>query len=201
MEDIIENLKGRSFYFVADLKSGYDAVPLKDESQDLTAFHMYGLGLMHLTLLPQGYTNSIIEFCQRTSHMLRSMKPEHTDSFVDDLFGMGPPTRYMDKLIPENPNIRQFIYEGVQVFRRLISLVELAGVTISGEKLVAATPALTALGTIVSLLGGHVTHEITVKILKWPVCQSMLDIRGFLGTVGVVDRVKMRTSLLVPTPR
>ena len=32
MEDIIENLKGRSFYFVADLKSGYDAVPLKDES-------------------------------------------------------------------------------------------------------------------------------------------------------------------------
>ena len=75
-----------------------------------------------------------------------SMKPEHADSFVDDLFGMGPPTRYMDKLIPENPNIRQFMYEGVQVFRRLVSLVELAGVTISGEKLVAATPALTALG-------------------------------------------------------
>ena len=32
MEDIIENLKGHSFYFVVDLKSGYDAVPLKDES-------------------------------------------------------------------------------------------------------------------------------------------------------------------------
>ena len=110
-----ENLKGRSFYFVVDLKSGYDTVLLKDESQDLTAFHAYDLGLMHLTLLPQGYTNSMIEFCWRTSHMLRSMKPEHADGFVDDLFGMGPPMHYMDKLIPENPNIRQFIYEGVQL--------------------------------------------------------------------------------------
>ena len=68
MEDIIENLKGCSFYFVADLKSGYDAVPLKDESRDLTAFHVYDLGLMRLTSLPQGYTNSMIEFWERTSH-------------------------------------------------------------------------------------------------------------------------------------
>ena len=105
--------------------------------------------------------------------MLRSMKPKHTDSFIDDLFGMGPPMCYMDKSIPKNPNICQFIYEGVQVFRRLVSLVEMAGVTILGKKLVAATPALTALGTIVSLLGGHITHEISAKILKWPICQSV----------------------------
>ena len=41
MEDIIENLKGHSFYFIADLKSGYDTILLKDESQDLTVFHVY----------------------------------------------------------------------------------------------------------------------------------------------------------------
>jgi hypothetical protein len=199
MEDIIENLKGRSYYFVADLKSGYDAVPLKDGSRDLTAFHAYDLGSMRLTSLPQGYTNSMIEFCRRTSHMLKSMKPEHADSFVDDLFGMGPPTRYEEKSIPENPNIRQFIYEGIQVFRRLVSLVEMAGVTISGEKLVAATPALTALGTVVSLLGGHVTHEITAKILKWPVCQSVSDVRGFLGTAGYVRKwIKNFAKIALP---
>ena len=118
--------------------------------------------------------------------MLRSMKPEHVDSFINNLFGMGPPMCYMDKSIPKNPNICQFIYKGVQVFQRLVSLVEMAGVTISGEKLVMATPALMALGTIVSLLGGHITHEITAKILKWPICQSVLDVRGFLGTVGVM---------------
>ena len=139
----------------------------------------------------------MIEFCQRTSHMLRSMKPEHTDSFVNDLFGMGPPTHYMDKSIPENPNICQFIYEGVQVFQRLVSLIEMAGVTISGEKLVAATPALTALGTVVSLLGGHVTHEITAKILKWPVCQSVSDVCGFLQGC---QRVRITPSDLPESP-
>ena len=41
----------------------------------------------------------------------------------------------------------------------------MAGVTISGKKLVVATPALTALGTVVSLLGGHVMHEMMAKIL------------------------------------
>jgi len=131
--------------------------------------------------------------------MLRSMKPEHADSFINDLFGMGPPTRYMDKSIPENPNIRQFIYEGVQVFRRLVSLIELAGVTISGEKLVAATPALTALGTVVSLLGGHVMHEIMAKILNWPVCQLVSDICGFLGTVGVIQKwIKNFAKIALP---
>ena len=91
---------------------------------------------MHLTSLPQGYTNVMIEFCQRTSHMLRSMKPEHADTVVLSTiyFGMGPPTCYMDKSIPKNPNICQFIYEGVQVFRRLASLIEMAGVTILGKK-------------------------------------------------------------------
>ena len=63
VEDIIENLKGHSYYFVVDLKSGYNTVLLKDKSQDLTAFHAYNLGLMCLTSLPQGYTNVMIEFC------------------------------------------------------------------------------------------------------------------------------------------
>ncbi len=131
--------------------------------------------------------------------MLKSMKPKHADSFVDNLFGMGPPTRYKDRSIPENPNIHQFIYKGIQVFRRLVSLVEMAGVTISGEKLVAATPALTALGTVVSLLGGHVTHKIMAKILKWPVCQSVSDVHGFLGTAGYVRKwIKNFAKIALP---
>ena len=63
-----------------------------------------------------------------------------------------------------------------------------AGLTISGTKVVIATPVLTALGTIVSILGGHVSHEIAAKIAKWPVCRSVSEVRGFLGTVGVVRK-------------
>ena len=52
----------RGFYLIADLKAGYDAVPLTKESRDLTAFHAYTHGSMCLTSLPQGYTNSMSEF-------------------------------------------------------------------------------------------------------------------------------------------
>ena len=65
--------------------------------------------------------------------------------------------------------------------------------------MVVATPALTALGTVVSLLGGHVMHKIMAKILKWPVCQSVSDIRGFLGTVGVVRKwIKNFAKIALP---
>jgi hypothetical protein len=76
-------------YFIADLKAGYDAVPLAQESQDLMVFHAYDHGLMHLTSLPQGYMNSMSEFCQRTSPMIQSLKPDKADIFVNDLIGKG----------------------------------------------------------------------------------------------------------------
>src|SRR6266852_6560560 len=44
------------------------------------------------------------------------------------------------------------------------------------------------LGVTVSILGAHVTHGTLSKITKWPVCTSVTDVRGFLGTVGVVRR-------------
>ena len=63
IDDMIEDFKGHAFYFIADLKAGYDAVILAKESRDLMAFHAYNFGLMRLTSLPQGYTNSMQEFC------------------------------------------------------------------------------------------------------------------------------------------
>ena len=205
MEDVVENLKGRSFYSAADLKSGYDAIILAEESRDLTTFYAYDLGNMRLTSSPQGFTNSMQEFGRRVGWVLKPMKsiepekPNDADDWVDDLFSMGPETRYNDETILENSDIRRFVYEGVTNFRRLVSLVFQAGLTISGTKVVIATPALTALGTIVSILGGHVSHEIAAKIAKWPVCRSVSEVRGFLGTVGVVRKwIKNFSKIALP---
>jgi hypothetical protein len=46
IDDMIEDFKGHAFYFIADLKADYNAVPLTQESRDLTAFHAYDHGLM-----------------------------------------------------------------------------------------------------------------------------------------------------------
>ena len=187
IDDMIEDFKGHAFYFIADLKAGYDAVILAKESRDLTAFHAYNFGLMRLTSLPQGYTNSMQEFCRRTSHMVSPIKDD-VKVFVDDIAGKGPKSRYDDETLPENPEIRRFVYEGLTVLRNTLILVERAGVTISGTKFVGATPELDILGATVSIYGAHIAHQALSKILKWPACQSASEVRGFLGTVGVVRR-------------
>ena len=51
-----------------------------------------------------------------------------------------------------------------------------------------ATPRMQLLGAEVSIEGAHVSHEITAKLAKWPSCRNPTEVRGFLGTVGVVRR-------------
>jgi len=63
INDMIEDFKGHAFYFIADLKAGYDTIMLAKESRDLTVFHAYNFGLMRLTSLLQGYTNSMRDGC------------------------------------------------------------------------------------------------------------------------------------------
>ena len=63
-----------------------------------------------------------------------------------------------------------------------------SGAMVSGMKIVLSMPHLAMLGAIVSIDGMHVSHEITTKLKKWPLCQNPTEVQGFLGTVGVVHR-------------
>ena len=241
---MIEKFKGYTFYFIADLKSGYDAVVLAQESRDLTAFHTYNFRLMHLTSLPQGFTNSMSVFCRHTGHMMcaltiemvrewkhiqstrqnedekvadanivnspdltdtvirptanietkadtgviKSGDPGQAEAFVDDCIAAGCRSRYDEEPISGNLQIRRFMYEGVGIFERFCICAKEAGITVSGDKLVATTPELEMVGAVVSLLGVHITHGTLTKIENWPICTSVTEVRGFLGTVGVVRR-------------
>jgi hypothetical protein len=120
--------------------------------------------------------------------MIRSLKPDKADVFIDDLIGKGPKSQYNEETISGNSQIRCFVYEGIQVLQNLCTCVKEAGVMISGDKFVAATPELEMLGATVSLHGAHVTHGIVSKIAKWPICMNTMEVRGFLGTVGVVQK-------------
>ena len=55
-----------------------------------------------------------------------------------------------------------------------------------GSKMVLAMPRLQLLGTEVALDRAHVSHEVTVKLAKWSTCRNPTEVRGFLGTVGIV---------------
>src|SRR5258706_5265072 len=175
-------------YGLFDLKSGYDSRILAAVSRDLTSFFVEGMGLLRLTRLPQAQTNSVAEFQRCTQHMIGSMYPEEAEVFIDDCAIKGPKTRYDEATIPNNDQIRKFVWEYAQIMQELLARVQESGATISGSKMVLATPRLQLLGAEVALDGVHVSHEVTAKLAKWPTCKNPTEVRGFLGTVGVVRR-------------
>src|SRR5258708_5962661 len=56
--------------------------------------------------------------------------------------------------------------------------------------MVLVTPRLQLLGAEVVIDRAHGSHEVTVKLARWPACRNPMEVRGFLGTVGVVRKVK-----------
>ena len=188
VEDMIESFAGRAVYGLFDLKSGYDNRMLARISRDLTSFYAEGMGMLRLTRLPQGHTNAVAEFQRCTQHMIGPMYPDHAEVFIDDCAAKGPKSNFENEAIEGNEQIRKFVWEYALVVQELLARVHESGATISGTKVVLATPKLQLLGAVVALDGAHVSHEVTAKLVKWPVCKNPTEVRGFLGTVGVVRR-------------
>ncbi len=173
-------------YGLFDLKSGYDSRILAPQSWDLTSFYVEGMGLLRLTQLPQGHTNSVAEFQRCSQHMIGSMYPEQSEVFIDDCAIKGPKSMYNGNMILGNNQIRVFVWKYVKSVQELLVRVLESGVMISGSKMVLAMPRLQLLGVEVVIDGAHVLHEVTANLARWPVCKNPTEVRGFLGTIGVV---------------
>src|SRR5258705_4469407 len=184
---MIESFLGQAIYGLFDLKSGYDSRILAPQSRDLTSFYMEGMGLLRLTWLPQGHMNSVAKFQRCSQHMIGSMYPEQLEVFIDDCAVKGPKSMYNGNTIPGNDQIRVFVWKYAKSVQELLARVLESGATISGLKMVLAMPRLQLLGAEVVINRAHVLHEVTVKLARWPVCKNPTEVRGFLGTVGVVQ--------------
>src|SRR6266436_6787177 len=119
--------------------------------------------------------------------MIGTMYPENAEVFIDDCAIKGPKTRYDEETILNNDQIWIFVWEYARTVQQLLARVQESGVTVSGSKMVLATPRLQLLGAEVALDGAHVSHEVTAKLARWPACRNPTEVRGFLGTVGVVQ--------------
>src|SRR6266436_7855801 len=138
--------------------------------------------------------------------MIGSLYPEQAEVFIDDCAMKGPKSRYNENTILGNEQIRVFLWEYTQTIQELLAQVQESGATISGSKMVLATPRLQLLGAEVALDGAHVSHEVTAKLAKWPTCTNPTEVRGFLGTVGIVqhwirDFTKIAKPLMVLTKK
>ena len=118
IDDFVEGFAGRQCYTVFDLYWGFDARKIHPKSRGLTAF-MTPLGLLQITSLPTGFTNSPAEFQKCMAMVLKDEIPHTANIFIDDLPIKGPVSQYLDEnekpeVLQENPGIRRFIWEHAQ---------------------------------------------------------------------------------------
>ncbi|OBZ70423.1 Transposon Tf2-9 polyprotein [Grifola frondosa] len=181
---------------MVDLLAGYDGRILAESSRDLTTFDSL-IGAHRLTCLPQGYANAVPSSSATWTHILRDENPTHARAFLDDVGIKGPNTTYNDELIIPGSGVRRFVYEFLTTASRIFGRFELAGITISGHKLVAAVPQMHIVGTVVSLEGWHLDHGVVNKVLKWVECTNVSEVRSFLGVAGIARRWIKNFSIIV----
>lgn len=175
MDDLVEAFAGHTIYCIADLKAGYDGRRLDEKSRHLTAFHAYNYGLLRLTSLPQGYTNSMQEFCRRTHRIVKLFIPEREGCFVDDITAMGLKSYYENEAIVGNSLVRKFVWEFANTLNEILARIRTAGAKVSGDKLVLATPRLNLLGTVVSKEGASVSRSTTSRVENAPASRKCED--------------------------
>ncbi|SJL17472.1 uncharacterized protein ARMOST_21023 [Armillaria ostoyae] len=189
-DDFIEPYGGCQCYTMFDMFWGFDARKVDVKSRDLTAFYT-PLGLLRITALPMGYTNSPAEFQNCMVFILQDEIPHVANIFIDDLPIRGPQTQYLTEdgqpsTIPENPGIRQFIWEHANDVHRIMHRVKCAGGTFSPKKTQVCRPSVIILGQRCSAEGRHPEDGRVTKILNWPVLKTSTEVRGFLGLCGTV---------------
>jgi hypothetical protein len=190
VDDFIERFAGRQCYTVFDLFWGFDACRVHPASRDLTAF-LTPLGLLRLTSLPMGFTNSPAEFQKCMSFILHDEIPDVANIFIDDLPIKGPVSQYLDKngdpeVIKENPGIRRFIWEHAQDVHRVMHRVKCAGGTFASNKTQICRQEVVIVGQKCTPEGRLPEDSKVIKILKWPSLTTPKEARAFLGLCGTV---------------
>lgn len=190
LDSFVEPFAGRQCYTVFDLHWGFDARKVAVGSRDLTAF-LTPLGLLRITSLPTGFTNSPAEFQACMSFILQDEIPHIADVFIDDLPIKGPATRYADQngnaeVLSENPGIRRFIWEHLQDVHRIVHRVQSAGGTFSPGKLQMARETAHIVGQKCTPQGRLPDPLRVQKVQNWPPLKSVKDVRGFLGLCGTM---------------
>ena len=173
-----------------DLFVGFDQRSLAQQSRDLTTFQS-PLGMLRLTLIPMGYTNSMQIFQGDTTFLLQEEIPHVTILFIDDIPVKGLTSRYQMEnreyeTIPENKGICRFVWEHLQNINRIIQRVKKAGGTFSGIKSSLCTELAVVVGHHCNIDGRLPDDSRVQRIVDWPLCKSLTEVRGFLGCIGTI---------------
>lgn len=189
-EHLAEQFACRPCGAMLDLYVGYDERVLNETSRDLTTFQT-PFGALRLVTLPMGWTNSVPIFHDDVTHILRAEIPDYTIPYIDDVPVKGPASTYQledgsFETIPENPGIRRFVWEHFTNLNRIVQRMKYAGGTFSGKKLTLCAEEIMVVGHVCTPRGRIPDPKRLAVILNWGPCDTLTDLRAFLGTTGLL---------------
>ena len=156
-----------------DLFSGYDQIRLAERSRDMTAFQS-PIGLVRLTRLPQGWTGAVPEFMRVAMRILGNDLGQVASPFIDDFGVRGAKSFYVNE--ETLPGVRRHVYEHLRNIDKTLFNVELAGATVSGDKLLLCQKAIKIVGFVCDFDGRHPEAAKVIKILDWHASGDVVDL-------------------------
>ena len=171
IETLLDTFLGSTIFTTLDLKAGYWQVEMAEECKAFTAFTCGPLGFYECETMPFGATNAPATF-QRLMH-----------NCLGDL-NMTWCVVYLDDIIVFSDNPKDHLVRLEAVFQKLAS----AGLKLKPSKCFFFKEEIDYLGHLVSGKGVATSPKKIEAVTKWPVPQTVYDVRSFLGFVGYYRR-------------
>ena len=164
--DTIEALNRSKVFSKLDLKSGYWAISMAEESKAKTSFITY-MGLFQFLVLPFGLSNAPATFQRYLQKTLQDILWKCCLCYIDDI-------------IIYSENVEQHLEHIRMVFERL----DKHNLRLNPDKCEFLKEEIGYLGHIVSANGVKPDSEKVISISKFPQPRKVRDIRCFLGMTG-----------------
>ena len=209
LDEFAESFAGYPILSQFDVFGGYDEFLAHLKSRDATAIRT-PLGLLRYTRLIQGGTNSVAIFQNAMDTGYAEFVPVNLKAFIDDV-GVKPSTKekdetlvevevkrqynleeYLEDEVPnligisefESLKVRVFVKEHYELLRKVFERTIELGLTFGGPKTAIGCTDIDIVGNTVGEYGRKPMKGKVEKILEWCICNSLKEVRGFLGVVG-----------------
>ena len=162
----LQQLSGSSVFSTLDSAGAFHAIPVEEESRDVTAF-VCPRGQFRYRRMPFGVKNGPATYSRLIETAVQKLPPGFTLSYLDDL-------------IIYSPDYASHLHHLKQVLRLHVEL----GLKLKLRKCHIAKREVQYLGHQVSSAGISMVKEYIERILAWPSPRTPADLRSFLGVAG-----------------
>jgi len=174
-------LQSSSWFSNLDLRAGYYNITIAESDRDKTAFITRG-GCHRFTVMPFGLTGAPSVFQRLMDFVLCAL------SYLTCLV-------YLDDIIIFGKSFEEQLARLREVFNRISS----ANLKLKPTKCSLFRQSVSFLGHIVSEQGISMQTEEIQAVRDWPPCESITELRAYLGTCGYYRRfVKDFSTIAAP---